>query len=167
MHRIASLLGLMALPIALALATPPSATEQATSEFFENSVRPILVTRCVSCHGATQQMGNLRLDRGITPAQAQKLVRAIGYEASVKMPPSGRLSESDRAALTRWANSGASFPKTSTSAGRGGSQSWPFTPLRPPLAPPVDQARTDIDAFLLAKLHTLGLTFAPRRTGER
>ena len=167
MYRIASLLGLMALPVALALATPPSAPAPATSEFFENSVRPVLVTRCVSCHGATQQMGNLRLDRGITSAQAQKLIRAIGYEASVKMPPSGRLSESDRAALTRWANSGATFPNAPAGSRRAGAQSWPFTPLQTPLAPPVDQARTDIDAFLLAKLHPQGLTFAPsadRRT---
>src|SRR4051812_49074889 len=31
-------------------------------EFFERSVRPLLATRCQSCHGASKQKGGLRLD---------------------------------------------------------------------------------------------------------
>ena len=30
--------------------------------FFENHIRPVLVTECIECHGAEKQKGDLRLD---------------------------------------------------------------------------------------------------------
>lgn len=32
------------------------------AEFFESRVRPVLATKCYSCHGSDKQFGNLRLD---------------------------------------------------------------------------------------------------------
>src|SRR4051794_25392371 len=52
----------------LMLAAPGRAGEVAAKpgaeqvEFFESKVRPILVTRCLRCHGSEKQKGNLRLD---------------------------------------------------------------------------------------------------------
>src|SRR5438045_1669287 len=72
------------------------------SAFFEAKVRPVLSERCFSCHGANEQKAGLRLDsreaalvgRGkgnevIIPGDVEnsRLVKAIGYEGPIKMPP--------------------------------------------------------------------------------
>src|SRR5439155_16720358 len=44
----------------LAATEPPANGEDL--KFFEAKVRPVLVARCVKCHGAAQQKGKLRLD---------------------------------------------------------------------------------------------------------
>ena len=50
-------------PLAAILAsTDAGRAEPAGEEFFERSIRPVLVERCVSCHGAKAQKGGLRLD---------------------------------------------------------------------------------------------------------
>ncbi|WP_395145875.1 DUF1549 and DUF1553 domain-containing protein [Armatimonas sp.] len=164
MHRGVLTLALGTLPLALALAAPQP---QGSSELFEKSVRPLLAEKCLSCHGAAQQLGGVRLDQKLSLTQTQKLITAVGYQGTVKMPPSGKLPESERAALTSWAQSGASLPPSPTTlASRGtragGIMGWPYSPVKPGLAPPVVGARTDIDAFLLAKLKTKGLGFAPK-----
>src|SRR5690349_12812728 len=60
-------------------------------EFFEAKVRPVLVEKCFSCHGAEKQKGGLRLDSreamikggdsgmALVPGEPQKsaLIRAI------------------------------------------------------------------------------------------
>ncbi|WP_309708851.1 DUF1553 domain-containing protein [Armatimonas sp.] len=150
-------LALGALPLALALAAPQSRV----AEVFEKSVRPVLAAQCLSCHGATQQLGGVRLDQKLSKDQAQKLIAAIGYEGKIKMPPSGKLPESERTALTSWAQSGALAPPAPKIGGArvGG---WPYSPVKLSLAPPVVEARTDIDAFLLARLKKSGLGFAPK-----
>src|SRR4051812_471600 len=38
------------------------AADTAGVDFFESKIRPLLVKRCVSCHGAKKQRGGLRLD---------------------------------------------------------------------------------------------------------
>src|SRR5688500_13355802 len=46
-------------------ADEPSVAEQkltAADQFFLKSVRPLLTTRCISCHGADAAEGGLRLD---------------------------------------------------------------------------------------------------------
>ena len=36
--------------------------DAADLEFFEKEVRPLLVKRCIDCHGPDKQKGDLRLD---------------------------------------------------------------------------------------------------------
>ena len=158
MHRGVLALALGALPLALALAAPQP---QGSSELFEKSVRPVLAEKCLSCHGAAQQLGGVRLDQKLSQAQMQKLIVAVGYQGAVKMPPSGKLPESERVALISWAQSGASLPPRPRLAGEP-ARGWPYAPVKLSLAPPVVGARTDIDAFLLAKLRAKGLGFAPK-----
>ena len=57
------------LTVALLVIAPLSASaaedlkpDQASVEFFEKEVRPLLVKQCVSCHGPTQQFSSLRVD---------------------------------------------------------------------------------------------------------
>ena len=86
---------------------------------FERSVRPLLESKCYDCHSARSDevKGNLRLDslEGILkggdngPAIVAGdvansfLLRALRYqEADYQMPPSGRLPDSDVAAVESW-----------------------------------------------------------------
>src|SRR5262245_19791475 len=74
-------------------------------EFFEKSVRPILVERCQACHGASKQKGGLRLDSrqailaggstgpAVIPGKPEDslLVDAINYGEQYQMPPKSKL----------------------------------------------------------------------------
>src|SRR6267154_2482860 len=91
-----------------------------TVEFFEKQVRPLLVARCVSCHGASQQFSSLRVDsreallrggnRGpaIVPGDAELslLAKAVRHEG-LKMPVGGKLEPGEIAAIERWISVGA------------------------------------------------------------
>ena len=159
MHRGTLALALGALPLGLAALAQPTPLPPQAGEFFEKSVRPVLAAKCVSCHGPHLQLGGVRLDRALSKASPQKLLAAIRYAGKIKMPPSGKLPESELTALTTWASAGGTYPVIPVGRGLGGA--WPFSPVKPSLAPPIDGAKTDIDAFLLAKLRAKGLGFAP------
>src|SRR5258708_36468378 len=106
------------LPAADALKQDPKAIE-----FFEKQVRPLLVARCASCHGASQQFSMLRVDsreallrggnRGpaIVPGDPQLslLAKAIRHEG-LKMPVGGKLEPGEIAAVEKWINLGAPWP---------------------------------------------------------
>ncbi len=51
-----------ALGVLLVLGCATMATGTDHDDFFEREVRPILVEKCLSCHGANKQEGKLRLD---------------------------------------------------------------------------------------------------------
>src|SRR5229473_1649854 len=102
-------------------------------EFFESKVRPVLVARCVSCHGASQQFSSLRLDsreallrggnRGpaIVPGDAQLslLAKAVRHDG-LKMPVGGKLDGDEIAAIEKWINLGAPWPNDSATSGAPG-----------------------------------------------
>ena len=94
------------------------------SDDFEKHVRPLLVEKCQSCHGAEKAKGGLRLDSRAAllkggdsgpaavpgkPAESL-LVRAIGYTGELKMPPKGKLSDKEIALLSRWIEDGVAWP---------------------------------------------------------
>ncbi|MFM7159592.1 MAG: c-type cytochrome domain-containing protein, partial [Planctomycetaceae bacterium] len=94
------------------------------AEFFERQIRPLLVDRCHKCHSATKARGGLRLDQrdlalkgGETgpalvpgkPAQSL-LLQAVEQTGGLKMPPDGRLKESELTALRTWIAAGAPWP---------------------------------------------------------
>ena len=140
-------------------------------EFFESKVRPVLVSRCGSCHGDKVQMGRIQLTSrdgmhtsGVAipgDAESSRLVRAIRYESKVKMPPAAKLPDAEIDALTKWVAAGAIWPETP--AGPETKQSagfWAFQPVRKPAVPSVKNtawARTDIDRFILARLEEKSL----------
>ena len=110
------------------MAVPPEA-DATRAEFFETDVRPVLVERCGSCHGAEKQKAGLRLDslvgmlRGgesgpaIVPGDpnASNLVAAIRHE-SWEMPPDGKLTDRQIAAIDRWIAAGAAWPGSKPAA---------------------------------------------------
>ncbi|MFI5461553.1 MAG: DUF1549 domain-containing protein, partial [Isosphaerales bacterium] len=163
---------------------PPEAIE-----FFESRVRPILVDRCVKCHGPKKQSSSLRLDSresilkggesgpAVVPAKPDEslLIQAVSHaHDELKMPPGGKLPEPAVAALRQWVALGAPWPvDTAKSTGpvRGSTASaadhamhWAFQPVRRAAPPPVkdrDWVRSPVDAFVLARLEAAGMTPSP------
>ncbi|NUM52207.1 MAG: DUF1549 domain-containing protein [Candidatus Hydrogenedentes bacterium] len=151
--------------------------------FFESKVRPVLIEHCQSCHGPEKQKSNLRLDSrnailnggdhgaGIVPgdAAASLLVRAIGYEQELKMPPSSKLDQAAIDALTEWVAMGAPWPKESQTipvAAAAGidiakeREWWAFKPVvrsGPPAVKDESWIKTPVDRFILAKLEAEGI----------
>jgi hypothetical protein len=169
----------------------PVRPDRATAAEFENRVRPLLVERCLKCHGPRKQESNLRLDSreammqggdsgpAIVPGRAGEslLVRAIRRQGDIQMPPDSRLTDEQVSTLTRWISEGAPWPAGSagTAIRRGAISAadrsfWSFQPVRPQPAPEVrDSAwvRTPVDRWILAGLESRGLRPAPaadRRT---
>jgi hypothetical protein len=163
-------------------------TDPAVAEFFEKKIRPLLATRCYACHGEKVASSRLRLDtkdgwerggsRGtaIVPGDpgGSLLMKAVSYEnTDLKMPPSGRLSETERADLAEWIRIGAPDPRMAPAAPASASSGidftearkfWAFQPIRKFEPAPVKNrgwARTPIDAFLLARLEAERLDPAP------
>jgi cytochrome c553 len=180
--------------VVLSLAVAASAAEPSRQdvEFFEKQVRPVLVEKCQSCHGAKRQQGGLRLDsrsallKGsdggpvIVPGQPDRspLVQAIRHEGDLKMPPKGKLPAEVVSALTNWVRMGAPWPEDvargpaaeSGSVAEVRSRHWSFRPVRkvvPPTVKAADWVKTPIDAFVLSGLEAKGLAPSPpadRRT---
>ncbi len=167
---------------------PPLRAEP--TDFFEAKVRPILVERCVKCHGPEKQKGGLRLDskRGwqtggengpaIQPGKPDeslviKAVRRI--DDRLRMPPAKGLAAAEIAALVQWVKDGAIDPR-GEDAGRIGGVTigearkwWSFQPVVRP-AVPKNSATNPIDAFVRAKLAEHKLALSPptdRRTWIR
>ncbi len=160
---------------------------QASAEFFERRVRPILIEKCHRCHGPQVQKGGLRLDSreslikgGESGAvvnsghpEKSELVRAINYEADgFQMPPTGKLDADSIGTLTEWIREGAPWPDHSN-AGSSPPASrmdfaqrarhWSFQPLRRDPAPKIAEpswSRNPLDAFLAARLEAAGVAHA-------
>ena len=173
--------------VLLATCTCLSADDR-QEQFFETEIRPILAEHCIQCHGADEQSGELRLDsadalrtggeRGPVldrdrPGES-RLLQAVRYEGELEMPPDGKLSDAQIAALTKWIESGADWPAdravlTPEAAKIKAADHWAFQPVIDPPVPAADAdwVRTPVDAFALARLHENGLQPSPeadRRT---
>ncbi|HLO97475.1 MAG TPA: DUF1549 domain-containing protein [Fimbriimonas sp.] len=148
-------------------AQAPAQTPESIATF-EAKVRPVLLAKCVSCHGDKQQIADLRLDKAITPAMAKKVAAAISYTGGTKMPPAGKLPVDELAAMTAWAKAGAPWPSTPKITPKG--QFWAFKAPVMPALPKVKAekwAQNPLDRFVLAKLEEKGMKPAPvadRRT---
>ena len=159
-------------------------------EFFEASVRPLLVEKCWSCHGPSGKIkGGLRLvsrasilkggDSGPAAVagdpSASLLVQATRYDHDPKMPPAGKLPDRQIDALARWVAMGLPWPETkpapsSPAAGRAAATDaepsrrfWSFKPVHDvpvPAGPDSELARSPIDRFLLHELQKHALSFA-------
>ncbi len=95
------------------------------AEFFELQIRPLLVAKCIECHGDQKQEAKLRLDSreallaggesgpALVPGDPEKslLIAAVHYRGdAVQMPPKGKMDEEKIGLLTRWVKSGAVWP---------------------------------------------------------
>jgi len=155
--------------------------------FFEEQIRPLLITYCEDCH-ADDESGGLRVDslagllRGgtsgpaIVPGKPQEslLLKVIRHTPGFpRMPRVGpKLGDEQIAAFETWIAAGAAWPesdaaaavplpsheKTLTAEQRAW---WAFQPIHRPDVPAVTNTtwpRSDIDRFVLAKLEAANLS---------
>jgi len=167
----------------------PVTPEQA--KFFENKIRPVLMTTCAKCHGkgSDKVKGGLSVasregllkggDTGaaVMPGNLEEslLITAIRYkDESLQMPPKTKLPDDVIADFEKWVAMGAPDPRGSeTTAARAvdvakGRQFWAFQPPRTVSPPKVNDGswpKSDIDRFLLAALEAKGLK--PRSDADR
>lgn len=140
---------------------------------FNRDVRPILASRCFSCHGIDEadRKGGLRLDLRdsaivaaesgeipITPGSVEKsslIMRVTSTDDSVRMPPAEKdvpLTSAEIETLRQWIAEGASY-----------AQHWSFVaPRRPPI-PGIELSRADsaIDAFTFDRMRHASLEPSP------
>lgn len=158
---------------------------------YDRDVRPILKAACTHCHGEEDELAggvDLRLRRFMDrPGDSGEPVVVAGQPdesllmtmiVSGEMPEDGKPLDPAQIDLIRaWIAAGAvadapepeSLPP-GVYVSESERRHWAFQPIvDPPVPPagPADRIRTPIDAFLWARLHEKGLTFAPdadRRT---
>ena len=154
-------------------------------ELFKQEVRPILVERCLTCHGGgLQTMGGFDLsDRdslvssgkiGDTAATS-RLLKLIRHEQEPHMPfQQAKLPDEAIDNIASWVDLGAPYDRPLVDKPATGDgpleitaehrEFWSFQPLPRNAPPPVrdqDWARTPIDRFILEKLVSKGLTPNP------
>jgi cytochrome c551/c552 len=106
----------------LLFAARTSAQEQVD---FARDVQPILQQHCVSCHGPSQQIAGLRLDRrrdalrggtmgvviGPGNADGSRLyMKVSGTQFGPQMPPAGALAPEEIRTIKNWIDQGAPWP---------------------------------------------------------
>ena len=172
-----------------AVSLPAQQETAAKEEFFEMRISPLFANNCYACH-TDEHMGGLQLDTAehamkggksgavIVPGDAEHslMMKAIHYtDPKLKMPPTGRLKDSDIADIETWIKNGAVWPKTAAAATPAPHSApytitpeqrafWSFRPIANPAAPNVHDkkwARSEIDRFLLAKLEEKNLKPVP------
>jgi mono/diheme cytochrome c family protein len=77
--------------------TPPPLVPAASRSTLATS--NLLKAECVSCHGPQLVSGGIRLDKPLTAAQLQKVLQALDYTHTIKMPPKGKLRTEQIATL--------------------------------------------------------------------
>ncbi|OAI57526.1 hypothetical protein AYO47_07985 [Planctomyces sp. SCGC AG-212-M04] len=172
-----------------AAAADDAPPDPAGVEFFEKSVRPLLIKHCAECHDNGKAEGGLSMasraallkggDSGtaLVPGKPDesRLVDAVRYQnLDLQMPPKGALPAGDVAVFEKWVAMGAPDPRTDSSAGpktrplgmsiEEGREFWSMKPVVRPELPAVKNTawiRSLIDAFLLQRLEKTDLTPAP------
>jgi len=160
-----------------------------SGEYFEKYVRPVLAERCQNCHNPKAKTAGLDLttgegflhgaDSGVlvnkeNPADS-RIVKAVSYLERIKMPPTGKLKDTEIAAISEWVKAGAVWPGVSGTVAEAKpapgkkftdrqKNFWSFQPRRavtPPAVRDSSWVKTPIDQFILAKLEEKGLSPAP------
>ena len=186
------------LAIAVRVLPPLRAAEVAEGDLFAGAVLPLLEARCLDCHGESEHEGGLRLDLrdgwatggdsgpAITPGDpdGSLLVRAIRWEAGApQMPPDGKLSPEEIAAVEGWIRAGAHDPRggsvgprerilpgsakgMSPAEGRAFWSIRPLTVVAPPAVADGAWSGGGIDRFIRARLDEAGTAPSPEAPPE-
>jgi hypothetical protein len=160
-------------------------------EYFEKHIRPVLASRCYTCHSSREQKreGGLLLDSragweaggdngpAVIPGNVDgsRLIQAVRYsDPELKMPPDKALPPDVIARLEQWVRMGAPDPRDESTLRQVrkenpsdpivGREHWAFRPLTkqlPPATKSTDWPRSTIDSFILARLEAANLQPAP------
>jgi len=187
-HTAPVLTGLIA--VGLARAQSPQAGLDRT-DLFEKNARPLFAEKCQGCHNSKLKSGGIDLSTTDSIAEVKSsglfgdaadpsksvLLSALSYEGRVKMPPQGKIPDTQIAAIRDWIAAGSPVPQkvsaTESTSGTGLRPSalrgkiteedkkfWAFKPLarpEPPATKRADWSNNPIDRFILANLEKNGL----------
>jgi cytochrome c553 len=164
-------------------------------EIFKEHVRPVLVGRCVKCHGGetTESELNLTTREGLLKGGAEgpavvlgkakesRLYKLTAHLEEPNMPEDGaKLPDTQIAHIATWIDLGAPYDRslaakeedplawTSRTIDEERRKFWSFQPLKvaePPAVKNTAWPRTPIDKFVLAKLEEKGLS--PNSTANK
>jgi cytochrome c553 len=154
-------------------------------DFFEQKIRPVLVTHCYKCHsaGSEELQANLQLDTragllaggdsgaAVVPGKPTEgwLMDALRHE-TFEMPPAGKLQDNVIADFAKWIADGAVDPREGEAIAKqeidmeAGRKHWAFQPVEK-FSPPevkVDWAKTNVDKFIAAGLTKSKLNAVPK-----
>ena len=169
----------------------PQATAQNPedpAELFEKKIRPLLLEKCIECHGPAKQEHQVRLDRRsdvlggsaseiplIVPGKPQdsRLWQVLQHaENDIRMPSAGKLDQNSLDAVQLWILNGAHWPETvsleSDALARlqRWRQHWAFQPVK---RPDVSRKPADVqtvDWLIDQQLQPAGLARSPQAPAE-
>ena len=153
----------------------------------------VLESNCVKCHGGEKTKGALDLvtreallrggesGQAIVPGEPDSslLLKTIRHEEDPHMPhKAAKLPGAEIAAIAAWIKMGAPYSRSLNKPAAGAPRTagtfviteddrnhWAFQPIKR-LTPPDNGAENPIDRFILAKLKSRGLNFAPLASKE-
>jgi len=153
-------------------------------ELFSKAVRPVLVERCLKCHGGEKKMSGFDLGTreallspvagriAVVPGDSAgcRLLKLLNHQEQPHMPMGGaKLKPEEIRQIAAWIDLGAPYdrPLVAQAKPKGPMQVtetdrnfWSYRPLTNPAPPAVKAAhvvRTPIDRFILARLEAKGL----------
>ena len=117
--------------VLLLLAAQLAGADTPGEQLFADKVKPLLDSRCISCHGPDKVKGGLRMDSraallkggdsgpALVPGNPSDslLLQAVTHsKKDLEMPPKEKLTTNDIAVLRRWIQEGAPWPATASNA---------------------------------------------------
>ncbi len=169
--------------LAVACSVFPGAMADEQGDYFEKHVRPLLLEKCIACHGPTKQENGMRLDRrgdvlngkvgevtlitAGSPAESRLYQVLLHAEKDVAMPPNGKLDESQLAVISHWITEGAAWPESSDLEGEAKRRSekwrehWAFQSVQSPDLSQLPSGTSPIDFFIKRSLAEKGLELSP------
>jgi cytochrome c553 len=155
---------------------------------FETAIRPLLLDRCIECHGPSKQEHGVRLDRRqdvlqgkagdqplVVPGQPDRsrLWQVLQHSKDdIAMPPAGRLADPQLQAVHDWITAGAPWPDTADLEGEARRrlerwrQHWAFQPLQQPDLSGCPPEVSPVDYLLDQRLSAAGLKRSPEAAPE-
>lgn len=158
------------------------------ADFFEKSVRPLLIKKCAECHTGETPEGDLLIDDIVAlkkggmngpavvsgkPDQSLLLQRILTDDANLLMPPDERLSDEQISVLKKWIAGGAFWPESEHGEWANEEDRaahWAFQEVQnvaPPDVGDSEWSRTPIDRFIAARHaehNVIPVAVADRRT---
>ena len=180
----------LSIPLLAAITLPAGAITPQEAEFFEKSIRPVLVEQCYKCHGPEKQKGSLRVDsraailKGtddgpvIVPGKPEEseFIKSLKHIGDSKMPEKAdKLPDAQIEAMSQWIRMGMPWPENdkaaTPSAGELAKKHWSYQPINKKVAPPAVQdaahwGKTPVDQFILAGLEAKKIAPSPQ-AGKR
>lgn len=167
----------------LAATDGASAAAPPGDDAFETAIRPLLLDRCIECHGPSKQEHGVRLDRRqdvlqgkagdqplVVPGQPDRsrLWQVLQHsEDDIAMPPSSRLPDPQLQAVHDWIAAGAPWPDTSDLEGEARRrlerwrQHWAFQPLQQADLSGCPSEVSPVDYLINQRLMAVGLKPSP------